>query len=142
MKIGEDLRRNLQIKKDLLSMDSLGSDWVALLVPIAIAGIGFWLRHTIKEIVEKTSNKVAGKMDALNGEIRNLSDKLTSEITMSSHERQTDNVWQQINQQHVSENSVEHERMIDSIKEISDQNAKQTEILREVVTILHRLNGK
>ena len=122
-------------------MDSLGSDWVALLVPIAIAGIGFWLRHTIKEIVEKTSNKVAGKMDALNGEIRNLSDKLTSEITMSSHERQTDNVWQQINQQHVSENSVEHERMIDSIKEISDQNAKQTEILREVVTILKRLNG-
>ena len=122
-------------------MDSLGSDWVALLVPIAIAGIGFWLRHTIKEIVEKTSNKVAGKMDALNGEIRNLSDKLTSEITMSSHERQTDNVWQQINQQHVSENSVEHERMIDSIKEISDQNAKQTEILQEVVTILKRLNG-
>ena len=80
-------------------------------------------------------------MDALNGEIRNLSDKLTSEITMSSHERQTDNVWQQINQQHVSENSVEHERMIDSIKEISDQNAKQTEILQEVVTILKRLNG-
>ena len=122
-------------------MDSLGSDWIALLVPIAIAGIGFWLRHTIKEIVERTSNKVAGKMDALNGEIRNLSDKLTSEITMSSHERQTDNVWQQINQQHVSENSVEHERMIDSIKEISDQNAKQTEILQEVVTILKRLNG-
>ena len=84
-------------------MDSLGSDWIALLVPIAIAGIGFWLRHTIKEIVERTSNKVAGKMDALNGEIRNLSDKLTSEITLSSHERQTDNVWQQINQQHVSE---------------------------------------
>ena len=122
-------------------MDSLGSDWIALLVPIAIAGIGFWLRHTIKEIVERTSNKVAGKMDALNGEIRNLSDKLTSEITLSSHERQTDNVWQQINQQHVSENSVEHERMIDSIKEISDQNAKQTEILQEVVTILKRLNG-
>ena len=123
-------------------MDSLSSDWVALLVPIAIAGIGFWLRHTIKEIVERTSNKVAGKMDALNGEIRNLSDKLTSEITMSSHERQTDNVWQQINQQHVSENSVEHERMIDSIKQISDQNAKQTEILLEVVTALSRLNGK
>lgn len=123
-------------------MDSLGSDWVALLVPIAIAGIGFWLRHTIKEIVERTSNKVAGKMDSLNEEIRNLSDKLTSEITLSSHERQTDNVWQQINQQHVSENSVEHKRMIDSIKEISDQNAKQTEILREVVTILNRLNGK
>lgn len=122
-------------------MDSLSSDWVTLFVPIAIAGIGFWLRHTIKEIVERTSNKVAGKMDALNGEIRNLSDKLTSEITMSSHERQTDNVWQQINQQHVSENSVEHERMIDSIKEISDQNAKQTEILQEVVTILKRLNG-
>ena len=117
-------------------MDNLGADRMALLVPIAIAGIGFWLRHTIKEIVERTSNKVAGKMDALNGEIHNLSDKMTSEITISSHERQTDNVWQQINQQHVSENSVEHERMIDSIKEISDQNAKQTEILREVVTIL------
>ncbi len=117
-------------------MDSLGSNWVALLVPIAIGGIGFWLRHTIKEIVERTSNKVAGKMDALNGEIRNLSDKLTSEITINSHERQTDNVWQQINQQHVSENSVEHERMIDSIKELSVQSAKQTEVLREVVTIL------
>ena len=128
--------------KGFVSMDSLGSDWVTLLVPIAIAGIGFWLRHTIKEIVERTSNKVAGKMDALNGEIRNLSDKLTSEITLSSHERQTDNVWQQINQQHVSENSVEHERMIDSIKEISDQNAKQTESLREIVTILKGLNGK
>ena len=128
--------------KGFVSMDSLGSDWVTLLVPIAIAGIGFWLRHTIKEIVERTSNKVAGKMDALNGEIRNLSDKLASEITLSSHERQTDNVWQQINQQHVSENSVEHERMIDSIKEISDQNAKQTESLREIVTILKGLNGK
>ena len=123
-------------------MDSLDSNWVALLVPIAIAGIGFWLRHTIKEIVERTSNKVASKMDALNSEIRNLSDKLTSEITLSSHERQTDNVWQQINQQHVSENSAEHERMIDSIKEISDQNAKQTESLREIVTILKGLNGK
>ena len=123
-------------------MNSLGSDWVALLVPIAIAGIGFWLRHTIKEIVERTSNKVAAKMDALNGEIRNLSDKLTSEITLSTHERQTDNVWQQVNQQHVSENSAEHERMIDSIKEISDQNAKQTESLREIVMILKGLNGK
>ncbi len=117
-------------------MDSLVSDWVALLVPIAIAGIGFWIRHTIKEIVERTSNKVGDKMDALSGEIRNLSDKLASEITINSHERQTDNVWQQINQQHVSENSVEHERMIDSIRELSTQSAKQTEVLREVVTIL------
>ena len=126
----------LAVEGDTDKINSLSADWLTLLVPIAIGGIGFWLRSTIKDILEKSSNKVAGKMDALSVEIRNLSDKLSSEITLSTHERQTEGVWQQINQQHVSENSAEHERMIDAIKEVSDQNAKQTEVLREVVTIL------
>ena len=55
------------ILKGFVSMDSLGSDWVTLLVPIAIAGIGFWLRHTIKEIVEKHQTRWQAKWTRLTG---------------------------------------------------------------------------
>ena len=112
-------------------------DWPNLIVPLAFAGVGFWLRSTIKDIVERSSTKVATQIDSLNGEIRNLSDSLSSEITLSTHERQTEGVWQQINQQHVSENSAEHERMIDALQAINRENSKQTEILKECVTILN-----
>lgn len=110
-------------------MDFIQNNTQALFIGLLISAIGVWVRYTIKDIVERSSDKVAV-------EVRRLAENFNKEITLSSHERQTESVWQQINQQHVSESSAEHERMIDSIKEISDQNAKQTEILREVVTIL------
>lgn len=114
-------------------MDFIQNNTQALLTGLMISGIGFWMRQTIKEIVERSSDKVAS-------EVRRLTESLNSEITISSHERQTDSVWQQINQQHVSESSAEHERMIDAIKEISEQNGKQNESLQEIVTILKGLH--
>ena len=114
-------------------MDFIANNTQALFTGLLISGIGFWMRHTIKEIVERSSDKVAT-------EVRRLTESLNNEITINSHERQTDGVWQQINQQHVSESSAEHERMIDAIKELSDQSGKQTESLKEIVTILKGLN--
>ena len=110
-------------------MDFLQNNTQTLVASILIGAVGFWIRFTIKDIIEKSTDKVAG-------EVRRLTESLNSEITISTHERQTDTVWQQINQQHVSETSVEHERMIESLTEVARQNGKQTEVLQRISTIL------
>ena len=110
-------------------MDFLQNNTQALLATLMIGAVGFWMRYTIKEIVEKSSDKVAS-------EVRRLTESLNNEITINTHERQTESVWQHINQQHVSENSSEHEGMIESLRKITEQNEKQTETLQEMAIIL------
>ena len=123
-------------------MDPTNWDWLSLLTPIALMAVGFWLKSAFKEAARESSENLVTRIDSLNGEIRNLSEQLTPEITLNTSERNIEGVWRQVNQQHVVENSTEHERMIDSLKEISDQNTKQTEYMRDMAITLQSVNDK
>ena len=113
-------------------MGPISGEWISLIGPLALGAIAIWIKYTIAE-----------KTDDVRKEIRGLSEKLIAEIALNSRERDLSGVNDQIAHQHTVESSVEHERITESLLSLSkqlgkqsEQTAKQTEVIVEIVTIL------
>ena len=118
------------------ALAGINGTWLTAVITLGLGGIGFWIRSTLKSVMTDVTYEIHG-----------LSEKMASEIVAHAHERQVGGVSDQIHQQHVVESSVEHERMIEAIKHLSDQAdrqtdqstkyySKQTEVLTEIAASL------
>ena len=62
----------------------------------------------------------AARRDANKG-IQKLTETLSTEVTVSAEERRVDDAWKHVNQDHITENSVQHEKML-HIMELMEKN--------------------
>ena len=106
--------------------------FIGLLITGAVGGLTYFLKTQFEKIVDKAgaqserdANRViteiqAARKDANQG-IQKLTETLSNEVTMSTEERRVDDAWKHVNQDHITENSVQHEKML-HIMELMEKN--------------------
>ena len=106
--------------------------FIGLLITGAVGGLTYFLKTQFEKIVDKAgaqserdANRVITEIqetrkDANQG-IQKLTETLSNEVTMSTEERRVDDAWKHVNQDHITENSVQHEKML-HIMELMEQN--------------------
>lgn len=99
-------------------LTSLSDSWATLVLAISLSALAYWIKNTLKDSGENMLK-----------EIRGLSEKLAAEIAVHAHERQVGGAMEQVHQQHVVENSVEHERIIESLEHLTEEGHRQTELM-------------
>ena len=106
--------------------------FIGLLITGAVGGLTYFLKTQFAKIVaeagkqsERDANRVINEIqetrkDANQG-IQKLTETLSNEVTMSTEERRVDDAWKHVNQDHITENSVQHEKMM-HIMELVEKN--------------------
>ena len=106
--------------------------FIGLLIAGAVGGLTYFLKTQFEKIVDKAgaqserdANRVikeiqAARQDANKG-IQKLTETLSTEVTVSAEERRADDAWKHVNQDHITENSVQHEKML-HIMELMEKN--------------------
>ena len=106
--------------------------FIGILITGAVGGLTYFLKTQFEKIVDKAgaqsegdANRViteiqAARKDANQG-IQKLTETLSNEVTMSTEERRVDDAWKHVNQDHITENSVQHEKML-HIMELMEKN--------------------
>ena len=106
--------------------------FIGLLITGAVGGLTYFLKTQFEKIVDKAgaqsehdANRVineiqAARRDANKG-IQKLTETLSTEVTVSAEERRVDDAWKHVNQDHITENSVQHEKML-HIMELMEKN--------------------
>ena len=106
--------------------------FIGILITGAVGGLTYFLKTQFEKIVDKAgaqserdANRVITEIqetrkDANQG-IQKLTETLSNEVTMSTEERRVDDAWKHVNQDHITENSVQHEKML-HIMELMEQN--------------------
>ena len=106
--------------------------FIGLLITGAVGGLTYFLKTQFEKIVDKAgaqserdANRViteiqAARKDANQG-IQKLTETLSTEVNMSAEERRVDDAWKHVNQDHITENSVQHEKML-HIMELMEKN--------------------
>ena len=106
--------------------------FIGLLITGAVGGLTYFLKTQFEKIVDKAgaqserdANRVITEIqetrkDANQG-IQKLTETLSNEVTMSTEDRRVDDAWKHVNQDHITENSVQHEKML-HIMELMEQN--------------------
>ena len=106
--------------------------FIGLLITGAVGGLTYFLKTQFEKIVDKAgaqsehdANRViseikAAREDANRG-IQKLTETFTREVAMNDQGRRTDDAWKHVNQEHITENSVQHEKMM-HIMELVEKN--------------------
>ena len=106
--------------------------FIGLLITGAVGGLTYFLKTQFEKIVDKAgaqsegdANRViseikAAREDANRG-IQKLSETFTREVAMNDQGRRTEDVWKTVHQEHITENSVQHEKMM-HIMELVEKN--------------------
>ena len=106
--------------------------FIGLLITGAVGGLTYFLKTQFEKIVDKAgaqsehdANRVINEIqearrDANRG-IQKLTETLSTEVTVSAEERRVDDAWKHVNQDHITENSVQHEKML-HIMELMEKN--------------------
>ena len=106
--------------------------FIGLLITGAVGGLTYFLKTQFAKIVaeagkqsERDANRVINEIqetrkDANQG-IQKLTETLSNEVNMSTEERRVDDAWKHVNQDHITENSVQHEKML-HIMELMEKN--------------------
>ena len=106
--------------------------FIGLLIAGAVGGLTYFLKTQFEKIVDKAgaqsehdANRVINEIqearrDANKG-IQKMTETLSTEVTVSAEERRVDDSWKHVNQVHITENSVQHEKML-HIMELMEKN--------------------
>ena len=106
--------------------------FIGLLITGAVGGLTYFLKTQFEKIVDKAgaqsehdANRVINEIqearrDANRG-IQKMTETLSTEVTVSAEERRVDDAWKHVNQDHITENSVQHEKML-HIMELMEKN--------------------
>ena len=118
--------------------------FIGLLITGAVGGLTYFLKTQFEKIVDKAgaqsehdANRVINEIqearrDANRG-IQKMTETLSTEVTVSAEERRVDDAWKHVNQDHITENSVQHERMLHLMELIEKNMARVTEGLTKLL---------
>ena len=106
--------------------------FIGLLITGAVGGLTYFLKTQFEKIVDKAGAQSEGDANRVISEIRaaredanrgiqKLTETLSTEVNMSAEERRVDDAWKHVNQDHITENSVQHEKML-HIMELMEKN--------------------
>lgn len=124
------------------------SDIILLLIGIlitgAIAGLSYFLKNEFQKITDKAGNQSEQDADRVINEIRaarddankgiqKLSETFTREADRNAEERRTDDVWKKVSQEHITENSVQHEKMMHILELMEKSLTKVAEGLQRLL---------